>query len=152
MKYLVNVLTIAVIALLVWGAVRFKETSSYSLMRYRIDSFFGRVSNFVESKKKSIGVSYSPPRKPNAVTMIEREAKLREFAPWVFEEWSPEEWNQFWALIYETIDDREDGVRVKRQRTRREVEGYLEGRYSDPFASFTDGDWNEFWAAGQVYW
>jgi hypothetical protein len=145
MKYFLNfVLSFVIVFLIIIGAISFKKSHLYQSFREKLDNFYQYIAQFIEVKKHNLSMELSPPRKP-PLTLIEKETQLRMFLPNFFGRFDREEWENFWALIYEPIEETQGAFKVKRYRTKEEIEDYLAYYYPQPFSYFRKQHWDYFW-------
>lgn len=151
MKYFINIIAIIVVVLLVLGAIQFKSSDTYYYLKSRVEYFFQRAKNYVEVKKHNIGMETAPKRKA-PLTFIVQEETLRRYIPHVFGKFDQQEWNEFWGLIYEPIKEKQGFFKVKRYRSKSEIESYLKNHYPDPFTRFRESNWYDFWNIANISW
>jgi hypothetical protein len=150
MKYIVNIIAIALVIVLVFLAIYLKNSGNYPLNE-QIRNFSKYFSQFINVVKHNVGMEISPLRKQN-LTYIEREASLREYLPTVFGQFSDRDWQNFWALIYEPIQKKQGKFKVKTYRTKDEIEDYLREHYPNSFGYFQANHWFNFWSIARVNW
>ncbi len=148
MKYIVNIIAIIIVALLIWGVIQVKERNTRYPFQDHIEGFFDQVKRFVGIKKQNIGMEISPSRRP-PLTFIQKEQTLKLFAPNLFESFSPQDWQKFWAILYEPIEEKKGKFSVKRYRTEEEIKSYLIEEYPNPFSYFKPVHWGYFW---EIVW
>jgi hypothetical protein len=85
------------------------------------------------------------PSRSRPISTMEQEDNLKLFAPQLFRRFSHQDWNDFWALIYESFYDKKGGFRARRYHSKDEVEAYLAEKYKDPFAKLNKKGWDAFW-------
>lgn len=144
MKYIINLIAIILLAAIVFGVIKFKDSDLYYDWKYKTKGLTKEVSEFVKARKQSVAMEISPERK-RPLTFIDREEQLRIFVPTVFEGFSQQEWDNFWDYIYEPITDTSGKYPLKRQRTQEEIMSVLRNKYPKPFADFKDEHWFYFW-------
>ncbi|MDD3296397.1 MAG: hypothetical protein PHU64_03455 [Candidatus Omnitrophica bacterium] len=150
MKYISNIIAIAIIAGLVYAAVQFKQSDAYHNLRLNADNFFKRADTFVKVRKNNISMEIAPVRKRH-ISMLEVQANLENWMPQVFGALGDEDWRQFWDFIYEPISEKQGGFTVKRYHTRQEAESYLKNKYPD-LSYLRENDWSEVWGIAKVPW
>ncbi|MCF7907881.1 MAG: hypothetical protein K9L86_03260 [Candidatus Omnitrophica bacterium] len=151
MKYITNLIAIGVIAFLVFGAIKFKQTDAYSTARWHVSNFFKSTKNFVEAKKKNISEELKPSRQ-RPLTFMQIQGELQNWMPEVFlEQFGDSDWELMWNLVYiaDKVDD--GGFKVYRYKTREEVESILRYEYTD-LNYLKDNDWRELWSIAKVSW
>ncbi len=151
MKYLTNLIAIGMVALLVFGAIKFKDSNAYNTLRWHIGGFVQKGKNFVEVRKRNIREELKPSRN-RPITLIQAQGELENWLPEVFlEEFSDQDWAQMWDLIYTPEKVKEGGHTVYRYKTREEVQGIL--RYEHLGLSYLkDNDWWELWGIAKISW
>lgn len=151
MKYLGNIIAIIVVGVLVWGAIQFKKSDTYQSLRWKLGNAFQHIKTFINVHKHNISMEWSPSRK-SPLTFIEKEEALRVYIPEVFGKFDARQWREFWALIYVPIEEKQGSFKVKRYRTKEEIESYLRYKYHNPFAYFEKGHWFVFWNILRISW
>ena len=151
MKYITNFIAIGVVALLVYGAIKFKQSDAYFAMRWHVASFFQKTKNFVEIKKQNIREEIKPSRK-RPLTFIQIQGELENWMPEVFQnQFTDSDWEMMWNLIYVPDKVNDGGFEVYRYKTRGEVQSIL--RYEHTNLSYLkDNDWWELWSIAKVSW
>lgn len=140
-RYKGSILAWIFVAILVWGAIQYKSDPGFIACRARVTQ---PISNYITVKKHNIGFDFSPQRTP-PLTTVKQEAALLSFLPGVFNDFGYQDWQEFWSVIYGPIEEQEDSFKVKRYRTKEEMERYLRSRYGEPFSSFSKDNWDAFW-------
>lgn len=151
MKYFVNIIALILLALVVFGAIIFKESDTYYRWRNQTLAFFDRAEKFINQRKANIALETKPPRK-RPLTFIEQEEILSAYIPNVFGNLSQEDWTRFWDLIYKPISPGKGNFIQKRYLSKDEVERYLIDNYPDPFLNFSREYWHDFWQIARVNW
>lgn len=144
MKYVINLVALAILALIVIGIVKFKDSEAYYGLQHKSKDFGKEIGHFIQARKKAVMMEISPTRK-RPITFIEQEEQLRMFVPTVFEGFTQESWDNFWDFIYEPITDRSGKYATKRQRTKEEIMSFLRYKYPKPFSDFREDHWFYFW-------
>lgn len=84
-------------------------------------------------------------RKPLFVT-VDLEENLKLYVRHPFINFSRDDWDYFWHLLYGKFpDDADTWPTIRRQLTREEAESALADYYGAPFSYFTDAQWSVFW-------
>lgn len=145
MKYFKNLIGIVVVIVLALGIVNFHKIKRLTSLRATVGSWFGATKQRVDVFKRNLSFTFAPERKP-PLSFLSKEAKLSHLAKNVFGRFSPAQWDNFWNLIYDPIEEKQGNSMVKRYRTQEEVERYLEHNYSKPFFYFEKEHWDYFWS------
>lgn len=130
---------------LIVGAITLKETAFPEYLKQN-------SSNLLETIKYKLGIishnineDINPSRKV-PVTVIDRQAKLEAFIPQVFENYTEQDWREFWNLIYGYQREGEGIIKQKVYRSKEEIEDYLKYYYPDPFNFMQAQHWDYFWS------
>lgn len=152
MKNINVIISLLVVALLIWGAIEFKDTPTYYSFKSKVDNVFQHIVQYVRVTKHNIMFDISSERNP-PVSFIDKEAKLQAFlypASEVFQKFDEQDWQQFyaylWNLIYGSTDEEQGSFKVKRHRSKDDIEEQLIYDYPDPFARLQPQHWNYFWS------
>ena len=128
----------SVLALAVFGLVKLAGHPAIEGSREGFRSRAGLILN-------NLAGSISPQR-PSPLTTVEMEASLKTYLAVPFRAFHQEDWNEFWNLLYGTIEeDTGTWPKWKRQRSREEIQNNLAYYYSQPFGAFGDQQWATFW-------
>jgi hypothetical protein len=144
MKLLVNILAFLLVLLIVFSAITRTQNPASIPFGNEWKKFTEWVGTFINVKKHNISMEVAPTRKPQ-LTYIEKEAYLRMFAPDLFGNFSEDDWQKFWAIIYKPVEDKKTGFGAKRYRTKEEIEEILVTQYPNPFSYLKQEHWNTFW-------
>ncbi|MCM8831564.1 MAG: hypothetical protein NC918_05190 [Candidatus Omnitrophica bacterium] len=144
MRYIANIISILLIAFLVFSMIQIKNRSLDSHFGLKMKNFLQEFSNFFKVQKQNIAVETFPQKK-KALTLIEKETALRMFAPATFGNFTEADWQDFWSIIYEPIKDKQGKFTIKRHRTKEEIEAELVSRYPNPFSFLRAEHWRMFW-------
>jgi len=123
------------------------------VLLYFILSYQTSIKDFFSSAFKKGGIYYdnfvypatakSIRHKP--ITLVKKETELMLYIGEPFKSFSPDEWQEFWDLIYEAYPkepSEEPGMPNRmRQLTTDEIASELMERYPQPFFSFTEEHW-----------
>jgi hypothetical protein len=150
MRYLGNLIAIIVVVLLVFGAIKFKQSAAYDSFRFQLNEISRFIQNFISVRKHNITMEIKPSRK-TPLTFIQIESELAVWMPQVFEKFTEADWDYFWKLIYEPIKIKKGRFTVKGYRTREEVESILRYKYYD-LSFLNDATWSELWGVAKVSW
>ncbi|MFH1519903.1 MAG: hypothetical protein ABIE75_04975 [Candidatus Omnitrophota bacterium] len=145
MKYLKNLIGIATVILLALAIINFHKTEKLSFVRSKIGILREFIKGKVEFFKQDVSFSFNPQRK-RPLSFINRESELIHLAKDVFGQFTPPQWEKFWNLIYDPIEEKQGSSKVKRYRTQEEIQAYLRYNYSNPFSYFKKEHWNYFWS------
>lgn len=145
MKYFKNAVGIIVVITLALIIINFRKIDSFSSLSRIFDGLSGEVQRRVGVLKNNVSFSTSPQRK-RPLSLISREAKLSNLVQNVFGQFEPAQWDDFWSLVYEPIEEEQGGLAVKRYRSQKEIEGYLRYKYPNPFSYFKKETWDYFWS------
>ncbi|MCF7874072.1 MAG: hypothetical protein K9L84_03365 [Candidatus Omnitrophica bacterium] len=161
MRYLGTIIFIAVIALLVFGAIAFKDSPFYQTYRNKAENLIQYIKRWSQVKKHNIKMDYDipvpkeewmtgkkeviHPRKP-PMSLLVAKTKLENFFPDQFvKTLNQDDWDYIFNLIYEPISDKQGDFTVKRYLTKAEIEQELVYQYKFPFSYFRDQHWDYFW-------
>jgi len=144
MKYFKNLIGIVLVIALALVIISFHKVERLASLRATIGSWFGVTKQRVDIFKHNLSFTFAPERK-RPLSVIGREAKLIHLAQNVFGQFDPSQWNDFWSLIYDPIEEEQGDLIVKRYRTQEEIESYLKYTYSNPFSYFKKESWEYFW-------
>lgn len=138
-------LSLGILVVFILGVIQFKNSPDYDFFYQRIYNFFFQIRKNLEVIFENIKTISFPPRRP-PYSFLEIQAKLEDFLPDIFADFSEEEWKEFWDLIYGTVEE-DVGVWLKKKRYRsiKEIEDYLKLHYSYPFMYFRKTHWDLFW-------
>ncbi|MCF7871010.1 MAG: hypothetical protein K9L95_02635 [Candidatus Omnitrophica bacterium] len=161
MRYIGSIIFLAFIGLLVFGAIEFKESSSYYRYRAKAENFIQYIKEWFKVKKHNVKLTYDIPlpagagsvknqdtasiRKPPLSLMLVR-TKLENFFPDSFvKELDQQDWDYIFSLIYEPVSEKQGDFEVKRYLSQEEIEQELIYQYRFPFARFQRQHWDYFW-------
>lgn len=158
MRYLGSILFLGLIALLVFGAISFRDSPHYHAYRERATGVIDYLRQWVRVKRHNIEISHRWPtsdrpdpeqgvlrRSPPTSLLLVR-TKLEEFFPPEFlRTLHEDDWDYMFSLIYQPVDDRQGDFVVKRYLTQEEIEQELIYQYSFPFSYFERIHWSYFW-------
>jgi hypothetical protein len=144
MKYIRNLIGIAVVLLLALGIVNFHKIKEKGFFKSKADVWRESICRKVALFKHNLSFSVNPERKA-PLSFAGREGKLIHLAEKVFGQFDSSQWKEFWDLIFEPIEEERDGSKAKRYRTKEEIESYLKYNYSNPFSYFREQHWEYFW-------
>ncbi len=145
MKIFKAVIGVVILVALAWGIINFKKIGDVGFIKSTLGKIFGFVEEGTETFKHNLSFTVSPERK-RPLSFATREAKLANFIPSVFGQFSPAQWEEFWNLVFEPIEVKEGRYMKKRYRTKEEIESYLKYNYSNPFSRFGKMHWDYFWS------
>lgn len=162
MRYVGTIIFLALIALLVFGAIQFKDHPYYNLYRTKATNLIQYIKQWIGVKKHNISMTYDLPspkeewmtgdqeaiasRKP-PMSLLVVKTKLENFFPEKFtKELDQSDWNYIFDLIYEPVYDQQGDFKVKRYLTRGEIEQELTYQYRFPFSYFQKKHWDYFWS------
>ncbi|MFH1045805.1 MAG: hypothetical protein V1727_02440 [Candidatus Omnitrophota bacterium] len=133
-------LSVLIVGGLFWGLMQLAKSP-------RGDAVRASVQGGIKASWKSFRDSLFYARKA-PLTTIELEANLQNSCPDPFAQFSPQDWQWFWKLLYGRVEDKSRWPRTTRQMTQDEVEAELAYSYPQPFANFREEQWAMFW--GQI--
>jgi len=145
MKYFKNLIGIAVVVGLVLGIINFHKIEKLGFLKSKADIWRESIKQKAGAFKHNLSFTFAPERR-RPLSFLGREAKLSHLAKNVFGQFDPSQWNDFWNLIYDPIEEEQGNSMVKRYRTQEEIEVYLEYTYSNPFSYFKKEHWDYFWS------
>lgn len=91
-------------------------------------------------------VDFIFPKRRHPVTTIELEENLKSYLPVPFTNFTQEDWDRFWHLLYDRFTQDEDRwPKRKRQLTKDQAQQALAEYYYQPFGSFNQRQWDIFW-------
>jgi len=144
MKYFKNIIGIAIVIALAWGIINFHEIKELDFLKSKADIWRKSIEQKIGVFKHNLSFTFAPERK-RPLSSLAEESKLSHLAKDVFGQFDPSQWDDFWDLIYNPIEEEQGGSMVKRYRTREEIEDYLKYTYSKPFTYFKKEHWDYFW-------
>ncbi|MBN3040726.1 MAG: hypothetical protein JW867_06325 [Candidatus Omnitrophica bacterium] len=144
MKYIINLIALLILGLMIWGVVKFKDSSTYYSWQGSAKKVKKTADDFIQARKNTIQMELNPERK-RPLTFIKKEEMLRIYVPDVFEGFSEKAWADFWDFIYSPVKDNSGTFATKKQRPKEEIEAYLIYRYPKPFSYFRQDHWFYFW-------
>lgn len=134
-----------ILAALVFSAIQFKKTSSYNSLKYNLSG----VTNSIKYKLGIIAHNISAdahPQRKIPLTLIVKQGKLSPLSPHVLGDFTPQEWHDFWEIIYGYKKEGKGWPKAKVYRSKKEIEDELVYNYLGPFSYFEDHYWNYFWS------
>ncbi len=146
MRYGGTIVCLALVIVLVFAAIQFKKSPAYYSLQQRSENLLERVKHFIRVKKHNISTEFAAQERMKPLDAVHKETKLRSFLPDVFGEFTREDWKEFWALLYEPIEEEQGSLKVKRFRSKEEIEDELMYNYSTPFSYFQKRQWDYFWS------
>ncbi len=144
MKYFKNFIGIVVVIALALGIISFHKIERLTSLKATIGSWFGITKQKVDIFKHNLSFTFAPERK-RPLSFISREARLIHLAKDVFGQFEPSQWDDFWNLVYDYIEEDQGDLMVRRYRTQGEIEGHLRYTYPNPFSYFRKETWDYFW-------
>ncbi|MCK4912383.1 MAG: hypothetical protein KAS05_01530 [Candidatus Omnitrophica bacterium] len=144
MKYLKNIIGIAVIILLALAVINFHKIKELNFLKSNANVWRESVKQKIGIYKHNLSFTFAPERK-RPLSFLSREAKLIHLAKNVFGQFDPGEWTELWNLIYDPVEEGQGDNLVKRYQTQEEIEYYLKYTYPNPFSYFQKEHWNYFW-------
>ena len=145
MKYIKNLIGIAVVIILALGIINFHKIDRLHPLKSTVGSWFGFAKQRVDVFKRNLSFTLAPERK-RPLSFLSREAKLSHLAKNVFGQFDPYQWKDFWKLIYDPVEESQGSLKVKRYRSQEEIELHLKYTYSNPFSYFKKEHWDYFWS------
>ena len=145
MKYFKNIIGIAIVIALAWGIINFHEIKELDFLKSKADIWRKSIEQKIGVFKHNLSFTFAPERK-RPLSSLAEESKLSHLAKDVFGQFDPPQWDDFWDLIYNPIEEEQGGSMVKRYRTQKEIEDYLKYTYSKPFTYFKKEHWDYFWS------
>lgn len=139
-----TLITLLIIYVVIMSVIEFKKSPRYSNLENKVQQSVKYAKDFSEITQQNIGIDFDPPRKP-PLSFLEKETKLGNFIPQIFNNFSLDDWQDFWAVIYNPIKEKKGSFTVKRYRTEKEIEEYFKSKYPDPFAKMQKEHWDYFW-------
>ena len=144
MKYIGNLIAIAIVVFLIVSVINFKKTDTYQELKARSSQPIQVLKQGVEVFKHNLGFTFSPQRERD-VTMVQKETQLIELAPDIFGGFGQKDWKDFWNVIYEPIKEKQGLYEVKRYRSKAEIRSYFVGNYYSGFSNLNQNQWKYFW-------
>ena len=142
-KYIGNIIALAVVAGLIFGAIHFKKTDFYQSFKEKTTIPIEKVKEGVEVFKHNLEVERDSERQ-RPFNTVEIESKLRGSSSKVFGPFERGDWNEFWNIIFTPIGEKQGSYIVKRYRTKEEVEKYCRDNFEN-FDELGSGDWEYLW-------
>ena len=145
LKMLGSILGIAVLGLIVLAGVSLRNSDfrDRAFADYQHISQKARIN--VENFLYNVKEDASPTRKRSDSTM-QQEDKLKLFMPDIFQNYSKQDWDDFWKLIYGRRPVGNSWIKQRRYRSVREIQKALAYRYPEPFGYFQGQHWQYFWS------
>jgi len=135
-KVRVFIVFLAVVTVLLYFNKNFLNSRLGSLTGFSKDFFSNFTSEFKLERSRPLST-------------LEREEKLKQFLPNVFGDFSEDDWNDFWKLIYGTFPEQNSANKLLpkkyRQLTLEEIEERLIDYYPDNFGRLGPEHWDYFW-------
>ncbi len=144
MRFFKSLIGLTIVLFLIIGAVKFKNSSLYEISRQNFSNLIEFLKIKLKILKYNISEDISPSRKA-PLTFLKKEEKLKLFLPDVFGSFSPQDWREFWDLIYGRKKVGEGLIKQKVYRTKEEIEDYLIYNYPI-FSRFQPQHWDYFWS------
>ena len=145
MKYLINLIALAVLAGIVYGIIQFKDSDTFYAWKKSSERSMDKAARFIGGRTNTARAEMFPERK-RPLTFIEREEQLRQYLPMVFKDFTQEDWNSFWSFIFDPVEKKGKGLFAeKHQRSREEIAAVLVDKYPNPFSRFREDHWFYFW-------
>lgn len=127
------------------------------LALFLIIAFQGVIRNFISLNQQKLKIHkdnffvYSNEeviKRPRPLTTAKVDSALEVYIGRPFVNFSEEEWEEFWKIIYGVYPkdepERPGLPRKLRQLTEEEIASELIARYPQPFRNFREEHWNEF--------
>ena len=132
------VISLAIIGLVGYGLWWLARSPQVNRVRGGLAQKVGRgYDNVVASNR----ISRMPP-----IATIELEERLKANMANPFAQFTLEDWQWFWSLLYDKASvPSSDWPQLKRQLYREEIEYALIDNYYQPFGSFSEQQWSIFW-------
>ncbi|MBP7088577.1 MAG: hypothetical protein KBB01_04685 [Candidatus Omnitrophica bacterium] len=144
MKYLVNILAIAILFIIILGIVNFKKSDNFESLKDNANGPVNFVKDGLKALKYNIFFDFSQ-KKKKSISMAREEAELMSLAPHLFGEFSRQDWDKFWEVIYQPIKEKKGNFSFKRYRTKEEMRERFLKLYESAFFGFGSDDWKYFW-------
>jgi hypothetical protein len=137
-KIILPIVGLAILASIVLGLLKLSQ--SPRLEWGRID-----VQDKLAVVYENVTGFFHPARKP-PISTLELEENLRAYLPVPFVEFSQDDWDWLWHILYgKFTEDSPYWPRRKRQLDKQEIQNVLADYFPRPFASFKQRQWDIFW-------
>ena len=143
MKLLISLFWIFIIGLAVLGVAAFKKSYLYHATSNNVSNVWEYLKHNVAVLGKNVSEEMVPQRR-RPFSLMAKKDKLMMFAPQAFREFTQEDWNDFWDLIYEHKEVGEGFIKQKVQRSPEEIQDFLSYEFPG-FYYFTENNWGRFW-------
>ena len=144
MRYIGNLIAIAIVVILIIGLINFRNTDTYQNLKRSSSRPIQIVKQGIEVFKHNIGFTFSPQRE-RGITMVKKEVQLIGLVPDFFGDFGRKDWDNFWNVIYEPVKEKQGLYEVKRYRSKAEIRSYLVSNYYGVFSNLNDNQWKYFW-------
>lgn len=145
MKYFINLIAIILIVAFTFWILNSSNSPNIVRARMKIGEYMDNVKEYLKIKKHNINIIYDrrSKRYSRPLVTVGRESLLKRYLPDVFKNFSRKDWDEFWSLIYEPVDEEQGKYIVKRYLTREEIKDILKSRFV-VFSYLSDAYWNIF--------
>lgn len=161
MRYLGTIIFLAIIALIIFGSIQFKDSPLYQTYRTKAENLIQYIKRWGQVKRHNMKIDYSIPapreewmtgeqevissRNP-PMSLLVAKTKLENFFPDQFvKTLKQDDWDYIFSLIYEPVSEKQRDFTVKRYLTKEEIEQDLIYQYDFPFSYFRQQHWDYFW-------
>ena len=139
-----GIIVLILTALLVAALITYKNTPQYNKVISYTRRYLAYIPQFFRVFKHNASFVFSPQRRKPLI-FAEREAELKAYFRQPFINFDKDDWRWFWGLIFEPIEEKKGNFKVKRYRSKDEIEDELRYEYSIPFKYFQSQHWQFFW-------
>ncbi|MFH1245261.1 MAG: hypothetical protein V1662_02130 [Candidatus Omnitrophota bacterium] len=138
-KLILSVVSLAVVAFLAYGLLEVAQHPASEGVRETLKE---KALIYIENIRSVIWARRPP------ISTLELEESIKNVLPNPFGEFTREDWNWFWHVLYGRYTVGSGWPKPQRQLTQIEVEDMLIDSFPQPFGSFNDEQWAIFWQYG----
>lgn len=135
---------LAILVLIIVGALAYKKTDSYDLMSQQKEHDIYDFNTSIRVMQYNMRSFFRPPRTLDGTKRLKAEQDLKQFIP-PFKDFRQSDWKKFWKFIYKPKRQR-NPFAMRRWRTKSEMESFFKGKFENPFANFSPKHWEHFWS------
>ena len=144
MKYIVNILAIIILFAVILGIISFKQADSFQPLRDTVNQPINFVKDSLKALRYNILFDFLQ-KKEKSISMVKEESELMSLSPNSFGEFSRQDWDKFWEVIYQPVKEKKGNFSFKRYRTKEEIKKRFLELYEPAFFGFGSDDWKYFW-------
>ena len=123
------------------GIILLSRAPSAEYLRNNLKRQWDKFLYFAKIQKENLALEIDAPRK-KPFNLYARQERLMMKIGEPFASFSPEEWQEFWSLVYDVVTERgPQGETIRRQRTEEEIQRSLKYNYPHKFSMFREEHW-----------